>query len=64
MDCAVKMIDKTCIIKLDFSIIVMKVVMNVKYDGDCGHLLMTQQLPTCYGKFACLMKEVLMWTQL
>ena len=45
---------------INFSVVVMTVVMNVKYDGDHGHLLMTQQLPTCYGNFVCPMKEVLM----
>ena len=38
--------------------------MNVKYDGDCPYLLMTQLLLACCERFACLTKEVLMWMQL
>ena len=45
-------------------IIVMRVVMNVKSYCDCGYLSMTQLLWTCYVKFACQTKEVLMWMQL
>ena len=49
---------------INFNVVVMREVMNVKYDSDCGYLLVTQLLLAYYEKFAYLTKEVLMWMQL